>query len=250
MRLKLISTLALAQSLAFAHFGVILPSNSSVENDSQSKLNLTYQFTHPFENEMMNMVKPNEAGVSVNGKKISILNTLEENKENDLSFWKSSYHVKEPGIYQFYTDPKPYFEPSENKFIRHITKTIVNAYGYGEGWDKALGLKAEIVPLTRPFGLYKGNLFSGKVLYKGKPAKDVIVEVEYYNKKGLKAPSEDHITQEIKTNEKGEFSFVMPLSGWWGFAALIDDDETVAHEGKKYPVELGGVIWVETKDYQ
>ncbi len=76
-----------------------------------------------------------------------------------------------------------------------------------------------------------------------------MVEVEYYNTKGLKAPSEDFITQEVKTNELGEFSFAMPLAGWWGFSALIDDDETIKKDGKTYPVELGGVIWVETKEY-
>ena len=51
------------------------------------------------------------------------------------------------------------------------------------------------------------------------------------------------------TNENGEFSFTMPLTGWWGFAALIEDDETIKKDGKDYPIELGGVIWVETKDY-
>lgn len=250
MKLKFILGLALVQSLAFGHFGVILPSESSVENDKQSNLNLTYKFTHPFEGEIMNMVKPNEAIVAINGKKTSILSTLKEEKSKNLSFWSAKYQIKEPAMYQFAVDPKPYFEPSENKFIRHITKTIVNAYGYGEGWDEPLGLKAEIIPLSRPFGLYKNNIFTGKVLYKNKPAKGVIVEIEYYNEKGLKAPSEDHITQEVKTNDQGEFSFAMPLAGWWGFAALIDDDQSINHENKKYPVELGAVIWVQTKDYK
>lgn len=248
MKLQAVLVAALLQSAAFAHFGVLLPSNSSVEN--QETLKLTYKFTHPFENQMMNMEKPNQAGVAINGKKVSILDTLQEAKTKNMSFWTSSYQIKEPGMYQFYTDPKPYFEPSENKFIRHLTKTIVNAYGYGEGWDEALGLKAEIVPLTRPFGLYKGNIFTGKVLYKGKPAKNVVVEVEYHNEKGLKAPSEDHITQEVMTNDRGEFSFVMPLAGWWGFAALIDDDETIVKDGNKHSVELGAVIWVQTMDYK
>ena len=106
------------------------------------------------------------------------------------------------------------------------------------------------MPLTRPYGLYKGNLFSGVVYYKGKPAKNVTVEVEYYNTKGLKAPSDAHVTQVVNTNERGEFSFAMPLEGWWGFAALIDDDQKIKHEGKEYPVELGAVIWVQTKEYK
>ena len=50
--------------------------------------------------------------------------------------------------------------------------------------------------------------------------------------------------------QEGEFSFAMPLEGWWGFAALIDDDQKIKHEGKEYPVELGAVIWVQTKEYK
>ena len=76
------------------------------------------------------------------------------------------------------------------------------------------------------------------------------IRVEYYNTKGLKAPSDAHVTQVVNTNEQGEFSFVMPLEGWWGFAALIDDDQKIKHEGKEYPVELGAVIWMQTKEYK
>lgn len=244
-------TLAFAANTAFAHFGVVIPSANIVENESQGKQIITYKFTHPFEQMMMNMQKPNEAGVFVAGKKISLLENLKELKEAQNSYWQAQYEIKEPGVYIFYADPQGYFEPSEEKFIRHITKSVVNAYGSGDGWQNPVGLKAEIVPLTRPFGLYAGNLFSAKVLYKGKPAKNVIVEIEFMNEgKKLAAPSEDHTTQEVMTNENGEFSFVMPHAGWWGFSALIDDDEKMSKDGKDYPVELGAVIWVKTDDYK
>ncbi|ALV23794.1 Co/Ni ABC transporter CbiKLMQO, periplasmic substrate-binding protein CbiK [Campylobacter iguaniorum] len=243
----ILSSMVLATSV-FAHFGVVMPSSSTVNDEKEAKMSITYRFTHPFEQMMMNMEKPVEAGVFVNGKK-QVFTNLKEQKDGKLSYWTSEFNANNPAMYQFYVDPKPYFEAAEDKFIRHITKTVVNAYGFGEGWDRPVGLKAEIVPLSRPYALYAGNIFSGVVLYKGKPAKDVVVEVEYYNEKGLKAPSEDFITQEVKTNQNGEFSFAMPLAGWWGFAALIDDDESVKKDGKDYPVELGGVIWVETKGY-
>ena len=248
MKIKSLALMLLGVS-AYAHFGMVVPSNSTVDDEKEANLQITYKFTHPFEGDMMNLALPNEAGVFVNGKKEAIKD-LKELKEDKFSYFTASYDVKEPGIYQFYMDPKPYFEPAEDKFIRHITKTVVDAYGYGEGWDKPAGLKAEIVPLTRPYGLYKGNLFSGVVYYKGKRAKNVTVEVEYYNTKGLKAPSDAHVTQVVNTNEQGEFSFAMPLEGWWGFAALIDDDQKIKHEGKEYPVELGAVIWVQTKEYK
>ncbi|PPB69144.1 DUF4198 domain-containing protein [Campylobacter hyointestinalis] len=249
MNLKLLLVLSLLASVASAHFGVVIPSNSTIDDPSQAKEKITYKFTHPFEGMMMNLDKPIEAGVFVNGKK-EIISNLVEKKDGKMSYYEAEYNVKNPGIYQFYMDPKPYFEPAENIFIRHITKTVVDAYGYGEGWDEQIGLKTEIIPLTRPYALYKGNIFSGKVLYKGKPAKNSIVEVEYLNLKGLKAPGEDYITQEVKTNEFGEFSFAMPLAGWWGFSALSQDDEKIKKDGKDYPVEIGAVIWVETKGYK
>ncbi|MBE3606996.1 DUF4198 domain-containing protein [Campylobacter sp. RM13119] len=250
MNKTLISAMLLCATSAFAHFGVVLPSNSTIDDQSNATQKIVYKFNHPFENEMMDMQKPKVAGVFTAGKKQNFTNLVEK-KEGEFRYHEATYEIKEPGVYQFFVDPAPYFEPAEDTFIRHISKTVVNAYGFGEGWDEPIGLKAEIVPLTRPYGLYKGNIFTGVVMYKGEPAKGVIVEVEYYNDKGkVKAPGEDFITQEVKTNERGEFSFVMPLAGWWGFAALIEDDETIKKDGKEYPVEIGGVIWVETKEYK
>ncbi len=249
MDIKLPLAAALLSSALWAHFGVLLPTDSSVSDQSSAQLDLTYKFMHPFEQQMMQLDRPREAGVFVNGKK-EVFSDLSEQKSEKLSYFSKKYSVNEPGIYQFYMDPEPYFEPAEGLFIRHITKSIVNAYGHGEGWDEPIGLKAEIVPLARPFGLYAGNIFSATVLYKGKPAKNVSVEIELYNDKGLKAPSEDHITQEVKTNDKGEFSFVMPVAGWWGFSALIEDDEKIKKDGKEYGVELGAVLWVQAKEYQ
>lgn len=243
--------LSLLASTALAHFGVVIPSVNVVESEEQAKLQITYKFTHPFQQMMMNMARPNEAGVFINGKKTDLLPSLKELKDGQNSYWQGEFEVKEPAMYVFYTDPQGYFEPSEEKFIRHITKSVVNAYGYGEGWGEPVGLKAEIVPLTRPYALYAGMSFSGRVLYNGKPAKNVVVEAELMNEgKKLSAPSEDHITLEVRTNELGEFSFTMPRAGWWGFAALMDDDEKMSREGKEYPVELGAVIWVKADEFK
>ncbi|TKX29655.1 DUF4198 domain-containing protein [Campylobacter sp. MIT 12-5580] len=246
-KIALVLMALLFGSEAFAHFGVVKTSNSVVEEAKDAKIIVDFEFTHPFMQAFMNLEKPEETGVFINGKK-ELFTNLQVHKKGGLDTYQANYELKEPAMYSFYMIPKPYFEPAENKFIRHITKTIVNAYGYGEGWDKPLSLKAEILPLTRPYALYKGSVFSGVVYYKGKRAKNIIVEVEYYNTQGLKAPNEDFITQEVKTNENGEFSFALPFAGWWGFAALIDDDETIKKDNKTYPVELGAVLWVETKE--
>ncbi|MFY9094945.1 DUF4198 domain-containing protein, partial [Aliarcobacter butzleri] len=130
------------------------------------------------------------------------------------------------------------------KYISHVPKIIVSAFGVEDGWDEPLGLKYEIIPMVKPFALYSGNLFQGKVLHDGKPASNVEVEVELYNEFGLKAPSDAHVTQVVKTDDNGVFSFVMNHKGWWGFAALIEEGEK-DFEGKKYPIENGALLWIK-----
>ena len=98
--------------------------------------------------------------------------------------------------------------------------------------------------MTKPFALYSGNLFQGKVLHDGKPAANTEVEVELYNEFGLKAASDAHITQVVKTDDNGVFSFVMNHKGWWGFAALIEEGEKELN-GKKYPIENGALLWLK-----
>ena len=242
----LLASIVCASSL-FAHFQTVMTDQSVIEQGNSPKVMVQYEFTHPFEQNRMNMEKPKEAGVFYEGKKISLLPTLQEVKHDKLSSWKSEYTIKEPGVYQFYVDPVPYFEAAEDKFIRHQSKTIIDAFGSGEGWDKPIGLKAEIIPLSRPYSLYAGNLFSGQVLYKGKPVANAEVEVEFYNTKGLKAPNEMYITQVYKADKNGVFYVALPQEGWWGFAALMDDDEKIKKDGKSYPVELGAVLWLKTE---
>jgi len=108
-----------------------------------------------------------------------------------------------------------------------------------------VGLKTEIKPLVRPYGLWTGNIFRGVVLLNGKPVPFAEIEVEYYNKdKSIKAPSEPYITQVIKADKNGVFSYAMPKAGWWGFAALNEDDKKI--NGK--PVEIGALIWIKVED--
>ena len=159
--------------------------------------------------------------------------------------WESSYDIKTPGVYKFFVQPQPYFEPAEEKFISHVPKVIISSFGLEDSWDEPIGLKYEIIPMSKPFALYAGNLFQGKVLHDGKPAINVEVEVELYNEFGLKAPSDAHITQVVKTDANGVFSFVMNHKGWWGFAALIEEGEIKHKDGKNYPVENGALIWIK-----
>ncbi len=222
---------------ANAHFLALIPTNDIVNNQN-NKIKLETMFIHPFEQTGMTMEKPK--GIFVNNKSLS-LHKIEKYKH--LS-WESSYNIKKPGVYSFYVQPEEYFEASEEKFILHVPKVLVSAFGREDGWDNPIGLKYEIIPMVKPFGLYKGNLFQGKVLHNGKAASNIEVEVELYNTFGLKAPTDAHITQVVKTDDNGIFSFVMNHKGWWGFAALIEEGEKKL-DGKMYPIENGALLWIK-----
>jgi len=239
---------------AQAHFQMIIPSDDMVKQKESRKLNLDVMFWHPFEGFGMNMTAPAQFGVMISGKKNDLMKSLKSVKFADVDGdkfdgYKATYMLRKPGDHTFYIEPKPYWEASEEAFIVHYTKVVVNGFGLEEGWDDEVGLKTEIVPLTRPYGLYTGNVFQGIVKVKGKPAPFSDVEVEYYNKDGkLKADADPMITQVVKTDANGVFTYAMPKAGWWTFAALNTDENTMTHEGKEYPVEIGAVMWVKTHD--
>lgn len=241
----------LGVTTAQAHFGLILPDKSMVVQGDNTDLNLTLAFLHPFEQQGMIMAKPKAFGVKLGKDKTDLLGSLKETKVLEQPAWQTTYAIKKPGVYAFYFDPAPYWEPAEEKFIVHQTKTYVAALGDEENWDQEVGLKAEIIPLTRPFGLYAGNVFQGLVKFKGKPVANCDVEVEYWNPGSkVSAPNDYFVAQVVKTDKNGVFTFAPPAAGWWGFAALNDEKGAILHEGKKRDAEYGAVLWVQFSDWQ
>lgn len=234
------AVLALAGPAA-AHFGMVIPSDDIVVHGESPGIKLDLMFIHPFEGQYMNLDKPARFGVVMGGKKTDLLPTLKMAKVKGFTTYKSRYKIRRPGDYTFFMEPKPYWEPEEDCYIVHYTKVVVSAYEKEEGWDEPVGLKTEIIPLTRPYGLWAGNVFTGRVMLNGKPVAGCEVEVEYYNKDGSKkAPAGPFVTQVLKTDGAGVFTYAAPWAGWWGFAAL----NTADHKLKGKDVELGAVLWV------
>lgn len=242
-----------------AHFGVIVPSDDIVSQDDSKKIGIEVKFIHPMEQQYMEMEKPKRFGVLHGGSKTDLLASLEATKgkgpeqTREFTFWKAEYRIKRPGDYTFYVEPTPYWEPAEDLFIVHYTKVCVNALGLEQGWDEPVGLETEIIPKTRPYGLWTGNLFTGQVLLHGKPVADAEIEVEYLNESPgnltvVRPPSDPYVTQVVKADANGIFSYAMPKAGWWGFAALNQADWKLRHEGEEKNVEIGAVYWVHAID--
>jgi cobalt/nickel transport protein len=250
--IRKISLIALALSLlsvpgAHAHFGMVIPSDDIISQGDPRQITVRLMFAHPFEMEGMPLVKPAKFDVVTGEKKTDLSGKLREIQALGQKAWKASYTFKKPGVYAFCMEPQPYWEPAEDCYIVHYTKVILGAFGLEEGWDAPAGLKTEIIPLSRPFGLYAGNVFRGVVLLDGKPVPNCEVEVEYYNQdKKYTAPDDAFITQVVMTDADGVFAYAAPRAGWWGFAALNTSDEKI--KGKD--VELGAVIWVKFHDME
>ncbi|MBI5251105.1 MAG: DUF4198 domain-containing protein [Desulfomonile tiedjei] len=236
-------------SVASAHFAMIIPSKDVVGKDDKKEIGLLIQFTHPFEGgPQMQMDKPVKFGVVAGDQATDLLGTLKEKKVDGKSTWETNFKITKPADYVFFLQPEPFWEPAEDKFIVHVTKVIVDALGAEEGWDKPIaataGIPAEIVPLTRPYSLYAGNLFKGQVFKDGKPVSGAEVEVEFWGKGKTKAPTDAHVCQVVKADHNGFFSFAMPKAGWWGFSAVMEAATPLKREGKDKKVELGAVLWV------
>lgn len=231
---------------ATAHFGMVIPSDNMVMQGENRTVNLELSFSHPFEMIGMPLVQPEQFFAVTDGKKTDLIPALKPIKIMDHPAFQTAWKIKRPGTTTFVMEPKPYWEPAEDCFIIHYTKTVVAAFGSDENWDAEIGLETEIIPLSKPFGLYAGNLFQGVVKLKGKPVPYAEVEVEYYNEdKTAKAPTDYMVTQSIKADGNGVFSYAAPRQGWWGFAALSTSDKKMKQDGEDKDIEIGAVIWVK-----
>jgi cobalt/nickel transport protein len=242
-------SMVLSTGIAWAHFGMVVPSDQMVMQGEDTKVTLDLLFWHPMERVGMELVKPAKFAVVANGQEQDLMESLQSKKTQGHQTWTATYKVTRPGVYVFYMEPTPYWEPAEDCFIVHYTKAVVTAFGDDEGWDEEIGLKTEIVPLSKPYGLYAGNVFQGIVKLDGKPVPYAEVEVEYYNEDGsIHAPTDYMVTQTVKADGNGVFTYAVPKAGWWGFAALNTSDEKKKHQGEDKDIELGAVIWVQFHD--
>ena len=235
---------------ATAHYGMIIPDDPMISQQDGRSVALTLSFSHPFELDGMQLANPVAFNVTYQDDTTSLLDDLQSATVMDEAGFTLEYPLDRPGTYIFSMEPEPYWEPAEDAFIIHYTKTYVTAYGDDEGWDTELGLKTEIVPLSKPFGLWEHNVFQGIVKMDGNAVPYAEVEVEFLNDgAAASVPDELMITQTVKADANGVFTYAPPAHGWWGFAALNTADYTLQQDGQAKPVELGAVIWVRFEEW-
>ncbi len=241
-----------------AHFQMVYTPNTALKK--AKTIEFRHIFTHPFSDEhTMDMVGVEEFYVINKDKKKDLKDSLKEitfkGTHNSAKAFESKYKAQRMGDHLFVLKPKPYYEKNEDAYIQQITKTIINVAGTPTDWDSELGLKAEIVPLTKPYALWEGGSFTGIVKSNKKPVPYAEIEVEFLNrdidlennkmgKSLIEAPQDSFVTMTIKANKDGEFTFTIPKAGFWGFCALgvgVDKE----YKGKE--LSQDAVIWIEAK---
>lgn len=244
----LAALVALLPAAAAAHFQEILPTADVLPEGGDVTLSLV--FTHPMEGgPVMEMAKPARVGRLSGGTTADLLPALVAAPVDGKSAWRLTDTLAEPGAAVYFVTPAPYWEPAEGKFLIHHAKVIVDSFASGEGWEALVGLPVEIRPLTRPTGLWTGNSFTGVVLKDGAPVPFAEIEVEHVNDGTVTVPNDAFLTQVIRADANGTFSYAMPRAGWWGFAALVTADQPMtAPDGRPVPVEEGGLLWVKATD--
>lgn len=252
---------ALSLNIASAHFQMLYTPESALPQGGTIPVKAV--FTHPFADEhTMDMAAPQEFYAIHKGQKTDLKETLKPiewtGNSNKAQAFTTDYKARGMGDHVLVLTPEPYLETNEDTYIQQITKMLVNVAGLPTDWDENLGLKAEIVPLTKPYAVWAGSTFTGVVMSEGKPVPFTEVEIEYLNSDidvaknqtgtlKYQAPQESFNTLIVKTDANGTFTFGMPKAGWWGFAAVgVGPDKT--YQGKE--LSQDAVIWVQAKEMQ
>jgi len=230
------------------------------------KIPLALVFTHPFDAGHTMDMGPVEEFYVVRSrgenepKKTDLKDTLKpikwQSTDNAGAAFETSYQAR-GGDHIFVVIPEPYYEAEEDAYIKQNTKVIDNVGGEPGAWSEPVGIPTEIVPLTKPYDNWTGNVFQGQVLFNGKPVPNAEIEVEFLNHKPLldkkafakegeiEAPTDAFVLQTIFADDNGVFTYGLAREGWWGFAALgLDPD----YEYKGKPCSRDAVIWAHATD--
>lgn len=251
--------LTFATGSAQAHFQMLYTPELALNQGATIPLKAV--FNHPFADEhTMEMMTPESFYVIHKGQQTDLLDTLKPitwiGNSNSATAFEADYRARGMGDHLFVLTPTPYFENNEDVYIQQITKVMVNVAGMPTDWDSELGLKAEIVPLTKPYALWEHSNFSGIVMSEGNPVPFAEVEIEYLNadidinnnKMGplkYQAPQDSFVTLIVKADKNGVFNFTIPKAGWWGFAAVGIGPDT---EFKDKEMSQDAVIWIQAKE--
>lgn len=250
----------LLPAMAPAAIGLIAPSDDIVGPGENPAITLQLGVFAPDSAELPVIPGPKRFAVQHLGEQTDLLPALKFAPGSDAKVLRGAaashagFTGKRPGDYTFSLESLPRLDTAAEEFTVFLAKMCVNVGGLEEGWDEPVGLEAEIVPLSRPYGLWSGNLFSGQVLLDGEQAPYAEISVVFLGPDPAipltpAVPAGPYLVQKVRADASGIFHYAMPRAGWWGFAATIEANRTVKKDGTDWPVTLVSSYWVQTRNF-
>lgn len=184
------------------------------------------------------------------GERRDLLGDLEEIRYLDSRAWGVNVAISKPGLYHFMIETRPRWRESRQRYEQDFVKTTVPVYGESRGWEIPCGLRLEVVPRTRPFGLTAPCLFSAQIRWQGAPLSGAQVRMYRINtdKTTPALPTPWHASLEARTDADGNAAFVLNRSGWWCCVAETDGEPLKGPDGTPKPLRFGGVFWLYVDD--
>ena len=192
---------------------------------------------------------PTEQG-HLAGERRDLLGDLEEIRYLESRAWGVNVAIGKPGLYHFMIETRPRWSESRQRYEQEFVKATVPVYGESRGWDVPCGLRLEVVPRTRPFGLAAPCLFSAQVRWQGAPLPGAQVFMYRINtdKTSPALPTPWHAALEARADADGNVAFVLNRPGWWCCVAETDGEPLKGPDGTPRPLRFGGVFWLYVDD--
>ncbi len=236
-----------------AHYNIMLPADYSTWSASKGDtVSFRFIWGHGYEHIWFDATKPDELfALSPDGKKTDLLPALKPTKVRALDgkeylAYNFDLELAERGDYLIAMKAALIWDEEEEIFLQDYSKSILHVQEKG-GWDRKIGHKLELVPLTRPYGLQAGGVIQALVLYNGTPLAGCEVEFEKLQPKPPKEdaiPGEEFITFEAKTDPDGIVTFGLHEEGWFAITAVRESREEVTHQGHTGDLVERATLWI------
>ena len=237
---------------AFAHFPMLI--HDSPFANVNGVVNLMFAVGHPYEQEYADPSMPEKVTALLpTGQTVDLTASLTEGTytvdELTANVFEFTFTPEQPGDYIIALDSKPEYGLN-NTLYQEFLKVCVHAQEQN-GWEQRTGQPLEIVPLTRPYGMEEGYVFTGQLLKGDEPLAGVEIEIEQFLVHVPKVedlPPEPLITKIVKTDPNGVFSHTLPHPGWWIFAASVEDAGEVTKDGSIYTLSGLTGLWIHVEE--
>jgi len=234
---------------ASGHFNFFLPEEWSMDKAEENSIEIIWG--HPYEGIYFDAPAMVNCSVLKPDGTTNILSSTEmtvSGVEGPAKGHKVSFTPDIKGDYIVFSDFEALVVEEEEVAWEDHVKAIIH-YKASGAWDQRTGQIMEIVPLTRPYGLEEGFIFTGQVLYNGQPLPSAPVEIEKYYSVGVcteeNLPDEPLVTRETTTDPNGIFSFTLDEPGVW----VVCASNTVGMK-EGYDKDIRGILMINIEEEQ